>query len=157
MTEPSLMKHWSCGYVRRAALIGALYSIVPTCLTFAFIFLANPFRGVYMLRFALALLIGGAMGAFVHRRGVSLWLSRHRSPEGPISITDGALIGAGVGLSGTIIPALTSLIATNHLELAKIFIIGSWLAALLIGGVIGAILTAIGRVHIDRADHAPGA
>jgi hypothetical protein len=156
MAESDLMKHWSNGYVRRTALIGALYSILPTCLYFAVMCLTIPFRDVYALRFALSLLIGGAMAAFVHRRGVSFWLSRHHSPDGPVTIMDGALIGAGVGLSGTLVPALTSLIGTNHLELAKWFIIGAWLAALLLGGGIGAVLTAIGRVHIPRNAPAAG-
>lgn len=95
------------------------------------------------------------MGAWAHARGVTLWLNYHRSPQGPIRISDGALIGAGVGFSGSFIPPLTSLIATHHLEMAKSFIIVAWVVAPVIGGLIGAVLTSIGRQHIDRSPAVP--
>jgi hypothetical protein len=47
-----------------------------------------------------------------------------------------------------LLPALTALISTNHPEMAKTFIIVSYIAAALIGGIIGSMFAAVGRTYI---------
>ncbi|MCX7049450.1 MAG: hypothetical protein NTX50_28690 [Candidatus Sumerlaeota bacterium] len=135
-------------YIRRARLIGALYCIVPVLIWFAVIFLTIPFREVYLLRVALAIVAGGAVSAYVNERGLALWLIKHRSKEGPATVFDGMMIGAGVGLSSAMLAPLTGLIATHHLEEAKTFIICSYLAGIVLGGLVGSILAVIGRQQI---------
>jgi MFS family permease len=76
---------------------------------------------------------------------------KHRSQEGPGTISDGLLIGAGVGVGTTFLPPLTSLIATNHPEEAKLLIILSWSAGIVFGGLIGGTLASIGRKYLDHA------
>jgi hypothetical protein len=110
-----------------------------------------PFREVYLLRLALSLLLGGWIAARVNDYGVRLWLMKHRSQEGPGTISDGLLIGAGVGVGTTFLPPLTSLIATNHPEEAKLLIILSWSAGIVFGGLIGGTLASIGRKYLDHA------
>ena len=107
-----------------------------------------PFREVYLLRLALAFLLGGCIAAWINNYGVRLWLVKHRSQEGPATVIDGILIGAGVGIGTTFLPPLTSLIATHHPEEAKLLIIVSWGAGIVFGGVIGGILTSIGRKYL---------
>jgi MFS family permease len=135
-------------YIRRVRLIGALYCAVPTVVWFAAVFAMVPFRGVYVLRLVLSLAVGGWIGAYLNQFGLSLWLTKHRSHDGPGTIADGALTGAGVGIGTALLPPLTSLISTHHLEEAKSFIICAWLAAVLLGALIGGGLAAIGRKHI---------
>lgn len=135
-------------YIRAAGLIGVLYSLIPTLVWFGGVFLFMPFREVYLIRLLLCLSLGCYIAMRANRYGVSLWLSRHASRFGPATVADGAIIGAGVGLTITLLPALTSLIASNHLEEAKWFIIGAWLAGMLCGSVIGGIAGALGRRYV---------
>jgi len=139
-------------YVRRAAPIGAFYSLVPTALWFAGVFALVPFREVYVLRLALALVVGSAVGALVNRVGVRLWVAKHLSPHGPGTVLDGALIGAACGWGAALIPPLTALIGSNHLETAKTFVIAAWLVAAANGTLLGALLAAVGRRHLDPGD-----
>jgi hypothetical protein len=109
------------------------------------------FREVYLLRLVLSLLLGGWIAARINDYGVRLWLIKHRSQEGPATVIDGILMGAGVGMGTTFLPPLTLLIATHHPEEAKLFIILSWVAGIVFGGVIGGLLAFIGRKYLPRA------
>ncbi|NIO08617.1 MAG: hypothetical protein GTO40_11650 [Deltaproteobacteria bacterium] len=113
-----------------------------------------PFRHVYTLRLILCLGIGCPIAAYLNRFGVEIWLIKHQGPTGPATVLDGVLIGAAVGMGIALLPSLTSLIKTNHPEMAKSFIIITYCAAAMAGGIIGAILAAVGRSHFqpDRVD-----
>lgn len=156
MASESGMKRLCDGYIRHAGLIGFVYGILPPLIWLA-VFLTFPvFRNVYILRVVIAIVVGGALGAWLNRFGLSLWLLKHRSSEGPASVLDGTLIGAAIGCGMTILPPLTSLIASNHLEEAKTFIIGSWLASCIIGGLMGTVLAVLGQRHVERDATAGG-
>ena len=135
-------------YIRHAKLIGAFYCWVPTIAWFGAMMFVVPFREVYVLRLVLVLLVGGLITAWINDYGVRLWLVKHRSQEGPATVVDGILIGAGVGIGTTFFPPLTSLIATHHPEEAKLLIIVSWGAGIVLGGVIGGLLASIGRKYL---------
>ena len=138
------------GYIRHAKLIGAFYCLIPTVAWFAGLMFVVPFREVYLIRLALALFVGGAVAACINDYGVRLWLIKHRSREGPATVVDGILIGAGVGIGTTLLPPLTSLISTHHPEEAKLFIILSWSAGIVFGGLIGGVLSSIGWRYIPH-------
>jgi len=128
-------------YVRRTALFGALWCIVPTAIVWIVMLSASlPFRPVYLLRFAVTAVVGGALGAFANRYGVSLWLLKHRSPEGPATVLDGASIGAAVGWITGLVGPLAGFIATDDVEGAKTIVIVAWLAAAVTGTIAGALL-----------------
>jgi len=146
------MKRLCDFYIRRVAIIGALYCIVPTVVGHAGAFALVPFRTVYVLRMVLSLVIGAPIAAYVNRFGLSLWLIKHRSAQGPATVLDGALIGAACGIGTALLPPLTALIATNHPEQAKVFIIAVWLISVVLGAVIGGTLAALGRKHVKRGD-----
>jgi hypothetical protein len=150
MAERALMERLCGLYVRRAKAIGVLYCAVPTLVWFLAVVVSVPFRGVYVLRLALSLVIGGWIGAELNAFGLALWLTKHRSPAGPATAVDGALIGAAVGVGTALLPPLTSLISSHHLEEAKWFIIGSYLGAALAGAAIGSTLAVAGRRYIAR-------
>ncbi len=156
MSDAGGMKGLCDFYIRRARTIGVFYCAVPSLIWFAWALLSYEFRGVYAIRLAVALVAGGWIAANLNRFGLSLWLARHRSAEGPATILDGALVGAAVGIGSAVLPALTSLIRSNHPEQAKTLIIGAWLAALVLGAVIGAALASVGRVHVERGEPAAG-
>ncbi|MHC4249863.1 MAG: hypothetical protein ACYS9X_12110 [Planctomycetota bacterium] len=138
-------------YVRHAGKIGALYCIVPTLAWFGFMMTRlDAFREVYLLRLGLSIVVGGLIAAGVNRFGLWLWIAKHRSPNGPAGLVDGALVGAGIGVGACFLPPLTNLIATNHMADAKTLIIAAWLAAPAVGALIGIVLAAIGRTHIER-------
>ena len=145
------MERFCAWYIQRAKLAGVFYGCVPTVVWFAIMMFIVPFREVYLLRLALAIVIGGYIAAHVNDYGVHLWLIKHRSKEGPATVVDGILIGAGVGIGTTFFPPITSLIATNHPEEAKLLIILSWSAGIVFGGLIGGMLASIGRKHLDHA------
>lgn len=142
------MKRMCDWYIAHAGLVGALYSIVPSVLWFAGTFLVIEFRGVYLLRLALSLAAGGVCGAFASRHAVALWLARHRSPAGPASVAEAAFLGGAVGAACALVPPLTALIQSHHMEEARTFIIIAWPCAVLVGVAWGALLGAIGRTHI---------
>ena len=139
-------------YIRRAGQIGALYCAVPTVAWFAGMFIVLPFREVYVLRAVLSLIIGCSIGAYINRFGMSLWLMKHRSKEGPATAFDGTLVGAAIGFGIAFLPTLTSLIGTNHPEQAKTFIIISTAGAAIIGGCFGGTLGTIGRKNLASGE-----
>ncbi len=145
------MKSLVQGYINHSKAVGALYCIIPSVSWFASMMALVEFREIYLLRLGLAVVAGGAMAAFVNAYGVRMWLVKHRSADGPATILDGAAIGAAVGFGIALLPPLTSLIGTNHPEEAKLFIIGAWAITTFNGAVIGAVLSAIGIKHVDRA------
>ena len=145
MSDENGKKKLADFYIGNVRTIGALYSIVPTAIWFGIMFAMVPFREVYVLRLVLSVVLGGILAAWVNKFGLGLWLIKHRSQEGPATILDGVLLGGAVGFGTTLIPPLTSLIYSNHLEDAKWFIIVAWLAATVIGAVIGGVLASIGR------------
>ena len=107
-----------------------------------------PFREVYLVRLALCLVVGCPIGAYLNRYSVDMWLVKHHSGSGSAKIFDGTLNGAAVGIGTALLPALTSLISSNHLEMAKTFIIVSYIASALVGGIIGSMVAAVGRKYI---------
>ncbi len=137
-------------YIRHAGWIGAMFCAVPVMVWFAAMLLLIPFREVYLLRLGLCLVVGAPIGAYMNRYGVNAWLCKHRSPQGPGTLVDGMLIGAGIGVGSALLPVLTALIKSNHLEEAKTFIIASYLSVAMLGAVVGMVLAAIGRKYIDR-------
>jgi len=154
MGNESSMQRLCDGYIRRVGVIGALYCAVPTVLWFAGLFILEPFRGVYVLRLVLSLALGCSLAAFANRFALTLWVIKHRSSAGPATVADGVLLGAATGWATALLPPLTALIATNHLELAKAFIIVAWLVAAAVGAVIGGVLATVGSRHLDRAQPA---
>ena len=144
------MKELCDWYIRRAKAIGVFYCLLPVLIWFVWLLLAVPFRPVYLLRLVLSLGIGCWVAAVLNDSGVRLWLIKHRSPQGPATASDGFLIGAAVGIGVVLLPPLTALIATNHPEEARVFIICSWLAGLAIGALNGAFLGTLGARHLDR-------
>jgi hypothetical protein len=142
-------------YVRNARLIGALYCIIPAVGWFLAAILLNPFRSVYLFRLAISVAIGGYLGARANEYGLRLWLAKHRSPDGPATIADGAFIGAGVGLAATLLTPLMGLIASNHPEEAKFLVILSWLVALFNGCWVGALVARWGLASTGSPTPAP--
>jgi hypothetical protein len=138
-------------YIRRVAIIGALYCIVPTLAWFVVTLGLIPFRSVYLLRVALSVVFGGSVAAYVNHYGITMWLIKHRSQRGPATVGDGALIGGAVGIGTALLPALTNLIGTNSPEDVKTYIIVTWLCAMVLGAIIGGILASVGRKHIDSS------
>jgi len=156
MAEPGTVPRLCNVYIRNPCLIGALYGGVPTLLCFGCMFVMLPFREVYVLRLVIALVLAVVAGAGLNRYGLSLWLLKHRSSEGPAGPSDGAFIGGAIGAGTQLLAPLTSFIGTNHPEEAKTFIICAFLAGTVGGMLIGVLLGAIGRKHVDRAAPAGG-
>lgn len=144
------MKKIADFYVAHPKLIGAVYCAVPSVLWFAFVLATVPFREVYLLRLALCLGIGCPIGAYLNKYFLELWILKHRSPAGPGKLGDGVLNGAAIGLGTALLPALTSLISTHHLEEAKTFIIAVYLASAALGALIGGIVTVSGKDYVER-------
>jgi hypothetical protein len=136
-------------YVANPRLIGAIYCAVPSVIWFGVVLASVPFREVYVLRFALCLIVGCPIGAYLNKYGLELWLMKHKI-AGPGKIIDGALNGAAIGLGTALLPALTALIKTHHPEEAKTFIIALYIASALTGFIIGGTATAAGRDFIER-------
>lgn len=136
-------------YIRHAAFIGVLFCAVPNLVWFIAALLLVPFREVYLLRLVLSLLIGCPIAAYLNRYGVYIWLFKHRSAEGPATILDGILVGAAIGIGSALLPALTVLIASNHIEIAKTVVIVTYLLATLIGVAFGSILATIARKYVN--------
>jgi hypothetical protein len=136
-------------YIKRAGFVGVIHCALPSFGWFVSMLLFVPFREVYMLRLALCLAVGCPIGAYLNRYSVNMWLLKHYSDSGPAKIIDGTLNGAAVGIGTALLPALTSLISTNHPEMAKTFIIASYVASALVGGIIGTLFAAVGSKHIN--------
>ena len=137
-------------YVARAEFIGALYCIVPTLIGFAVMFCVVPFRQVYLLRLAIALLVGGPVAAWLNRFGLSLWMIKHASPKGPGTVLDGALIGWFLGMGMAVIPAFTHFIASNGMDGTKTIVLLIWFSAGAVGAIIGSTLGWVGAKYLDR-------
>jgi len=137
-------------YVAKAGLIGALYCIVPTLIGFAVMFCVVPFRQVYLLRLAIALLVGGPVAAYLNRFGLSLWMIKHASPKGPGTVLDGALIGWFLGMGMAVIPAFTHFIASNGMDGTKTIVLLIWFIAGVVGAIIGSTLGRVGAKYLDR-------
>jgi hypothetical protein len=135
-------------YIKQAGLVGVFHCALPSLGWFVSILLFVPFREVYIVRLALCLAIGCPIGAYLNRYSVDMWLLKHYSDSGPAKVIDGTLNGAAVGIGTALLPALTSLINSNHLEMAKTFIIVSYIASALVGGIIGTMVAAVGRKYI---------
>ena len=139
-------------YLRYAGLIGAVYCAVPSLGWFLVTVVFVRFREVYLLRLGLCLTIGCAIAAFLNRFGLEMWLTKHRSKDGPATVRDGALIGAAIGVGSALLPTLSAMIKTSNPDVAKTFIIVTYLSATLVGGVFGTVIAMIGRRHLERAD-----
>lgn len=137
-------------YLTHGRLMGFLYATVPSLVWFAWSTSSLPWRDVYGLRLALAVVVGGFVGATVNEYGLRLWVLKHRSPDGPCTMVDGAAIGGSIGMVLTIVPAMTMLIATNHLDEVLLFIVCGLLTALVVGAAVGAILAFVGAVEVSR-------
>ena len=135
-------------YIKRAGLVGVFHCALPAVCWFVSMLLFVPFREVYLVRLALCLVVGCPIGAYLNRYSVDMWLVKHHSGSGSARIFDGTLNGAAVGIGTALLPALTSLISSNHLEMAKTFIIVSYIASTLVGGIIGSMVAAVGRKYI---------
>jgi hypothetical protein len=145
------MQRFAESYIRRAKLAGVLYCVIPSVAWFVVGVCLIPFREVYLLRLAIAVIVGGGIAAWLHEYGVKLWLIKHRSVEGPATVVDGAIIGAAVGVSIQVVPALTGLIATNHLEEAKSTIIGVWLVSTVVGAIIGSLMASVWGRYVSTS------
>jgi hypothetical protein len=144
------MKKLCALYVAKAELIGALYCIIPTLIGFAVVFCVVPFRQVYLYRLAIAVLVGGPVAAYLNRFGLSLWMSKHSSPNGPATVLDGALIGWFLGMGMAVIPAFTHFIASNGMDGTKTIVILIWLIAGVVGALLGGTLGSIGAKYLGR-------
>ena len=146
------MKGLCYSYIRHASGIGAIYCAIPSIAWFVVMIVSEPFREVYILRIFLCLTLGCAIAAFLNRWGLYMWLIKHRSPDGPATVMDGTLVGAAIGVGSALLPPLSSLILTNHLEMAKAFIIATYLCSAFLGGILGTFYAVVGRKYIDRTD-----
>lgn len=134
-------------YIKRAGLVGFFHCAIPSFVWFAGMLLFVPFREVYLVRLGLCLAVGCPVGAYLNRYSVDMWLTKHHSESGPARIIDGTLNGAAVGIGTAFLPALTALISSNHLEMAKTFVIVSYVASSFVGGIIGTMFAAVGRKY----------
>jgi hypothetical protein len=132
-------------YLKHAELIGAFYCAIPVLGWILWILFTSPFRQVYIFRLVLSLGIGCPIAAYLNRYGLKIWLMKNSSKTDSANILDGIIIGSSLGISIAILPSLTSLVYTNHLEQAKWFIIISWLIAGLVGAIVGGTLAHIGK------------
>ena len=146
--EISDMKKLCDLYIKKAGLVGVFHCAVFTIIWIVYILLTVPFRDVYLLRLGLCLIIGCPIGAYLNRHSVDMWLAKHQGSLGPAKIIDGTINGAAVGIGTALLPALTALIYTNHLEMAKTFIIVTYAASAAVGAIIGSMVSAIGRKYI---------
>jgi hypothetical protein len=135
-------------YIKRAGWVGVFHCALPSLGWFVSMLLFVPFREVYLVRLAVCLAVGCPIGAYLNRYSVDMWLLKHHSESGPAGIFDGTLNGAAVGIGTALLPTLTSLISTKHLEMAKTFIIVSYIASAFVGGVIGTMVAAVGRKYL---------
>ena len=76
---------------------------------------------------------------------------RRRRVNAPATIPDSALAGAAIAVGSSLPPTLTTLIASNHIELAKTFIIVTYCATALLVTLMGAAFAAIGQKYIPTA------
>jgi hypothetical protein len=141
------MKKLSDLYIKRAGLVGVFHCALPSFGWFVGMVLFVPFREIYIVRLILCLAVGCPIGAYLNRYSVDIWLLKHHRGSGPAKIIGGTLNGAAVGMGTAFLSVLTSLISTNHLEMAKTFIIVSYIASALLGGIIGTVFASVGRKY----------
>jgi uncharacterized protein YneF (UPF0154 family) len=139
-------------YINRAGKVGIFHCAVPATIWFLYVLLTVPFREVYLLRLGLCLFIGCPIGAYLNRHSVDMWLAKHRSDSGPATILDGTINGVAVGIGTALLPSLTALISTNHLEMAKTFIIVVYVASAFLGGIIGSMFAFLGRKYVSTVE-----
>ncbi len=144
------MKRLCDFYIRHAGWIGVVFCAAPALVWFIAGFKTYDFRWVYLVRLALVLGVGCPIAAYINRYGVEVWLRKHRSAEGPATILDGILVGAAIGVGIALLPTLVVFIQSNHLEMAKTYVIVTYLAGSLVGAVFGAILASVGRKYLER-------
>lgn len=137
-------------YVAKAELMGALYCIVPTLIGFGIMFCVVPFRSVYLLRLAIAIFVGGPVAAWLNRFGLSLWMIKHTSSNGPATVLDGALIGWFLGMGMAVIPAFTHFIGSNGMDGTKTVVLAIWCTASAMGVILGTVIGSIGVKYMDR-------
>jgi MFS family permease len=142
------MKRLCDFYIQHAGLIGAVYCTVPNLVWFFAALLCVTFRGVYLLRLVLSLVVGCAIASYLNRYGVDTWLCKHRSANGPATILDGILVGAAIGVGSALFPTLTVLISSSDTEKAKTIIIITYISATFVGAVFGSVLAAIARKYV---------
>ena len=135
-------------YIQHAGWVGVFHCALPSLVWFGSMLVFVPLREVYFVRLVLCLAVGCPVGAYLNRYSVDMWLAKHRGDSGPASVIDGTLNGAAVGIGTALLPALTSLISSNHPEMAKTFIIVSYIAAAFAGGAIGTMVAAVGRKYL---------
>jgi hypothetical protein len=143
------MKRLCDFYIHHAGLIGALYCAIPNIAWFVLALLFVPFRDVYLLRLVLSLAVGCTIAAYLNQYGVETWLSKHRSQDGPATVLDGVLIGAAIGIGSALLPTLSVLIRSNHLETAKTAIIVTYLSAPFLGAIFGAVIARIAQKYVE--------
>jgi hypothetical protein len=136
-------------YIRHAGFIGVLFCAIPNLVWFIAALILVPFREVYLLRLSLSLVIGCPIAAYLNRYGVDIWLFKHRSTDGSATIIDGSLVGAAIGVGSALLPTLTVLFASSHIEIAKTVVIITYLSATLVGAVFGAILATMAKKYIN--------
>ena len=136
-------------YIKQAGIVGVFHCAIPALCWFAGMLLFVPFREVYIVRLVLCLIVGCPIGAYLNRYSVDMWLLKHQRSPGGAKIIDGTLNGAAVGIGTALLPALTSLISSNHLEMAKTFIIVVYVASAFVGAIIGTMFAAVGRKYIS--------
>jgi len=137
-------------YIARAGFFGALFVIVPTVIGHAILYCVHPFRGVYLLRLAIAILVGGPVGAYLNRFGLSLWLLKHASANGPATVLDGALIGWFLGMGMAVIPAFTHFISSSDLSQTRTSVLAIWFLAGAVGAMLGSTMGLIGTKYLGR-------
>ena len=137
-------------YVKHLGLMGLIYGLVPILVVFGTAPLWAPYRPVFWVRLALALLACFTVAPLISIYAGNLWLIKHRSPKGPISILDGGLIGAATAVGIAYLPPMTGLIDSSNIEFAKTALIITWLAAPVAGFIVGALICPVGRKHISR-------
>jgi hypothetical protein len=147
------MKRICDTYIQHAGIVGVFHCAVPAMIWFIYVVATVPFREVYLLRLGLCLFIGCPIGAYLNRHSVDMWLAKHQGNTGPAKIIDGVINGAAVGIGTALLPSLSALIHTHHLEMAKTFIIVMYVATAALGGLIGAVVAAVGRKYVPRAAH----
>ncbi|MFC1851986.1 hypothetical protein ACFL27_17475 [candidate division CSSED10-310 bacterium] len=144
-----LLKRLSNFYIHHAGLIGIFYCALPSIAWFLYALVFFPVRPVYLLRLGLCLFVGCPLAALINKQGVEMWLAKHRGATGPATIVDGMFNGAAVGIGIAFLPTLTSLIASNHPDMAKAFVIVTYITVVVLGGIMGSAMAFIGRRYLD--------
>ncbi|PKK91860.1 MAG: hypothetical protein CVV64_00075 [Candidatus Wallbacteria bacterium HGW-Wallbacteria-1] len=136
-------------YIDNARLIGFFYCVLPSLIAYGYGFVSVPFRQIYLVRLALTVILGGSIGAIANRMGVELWICKYRS-ELSATVLDGMIIGGVAGSATAMVPAISLLIDSNHIEDAKWLVILSWPLFFLVGAIIGGVIARYAILRLDR-------